>query len=345
MRKNLLPDYPHCGSSNEHYQMTGSSSSGKFHNAGFGCPCGSHFEYTSAYGSHMLVCFWADQLRRKIGDLVGEFPSLYLYWTEHVVLPTWRHREMHEAEEAKSEVLAWWDAPAGSIQHKMPPRVPPQLTVFVSEGTFSKDGWTEIKDSLWIASSQMRIPEDPALAQHKTKLGRIFSGLTTAFPGVSLGQISFIDNGYLGRLSSLTEPWVRWTLKDATFTMGPRKRVWCIQVDAPAGFSTMEIEPVATKDQVTYLVDGPLVHMDRDQFRNMLESFFKEENRGQEQVFIDQLVDSHPPDGKVVRDRPVPGIAHELIIHAWGLDKTLEYLILLTRAVLELDLKSEKPTP
>jgi len=209
-----------------------------------------------------------------------------------------------------------------------PPQAPDSFVLFY----WSKAGWFKVDPTY---SATLDVPEDPILVNNREFFTDVWSALESATGYGIARPVEEIKNQYGG-----IEPWYTFPFGDAVFTIGWRKRVVSIQVETTEGLDTKAIRALAIdRDKVTYIAEGPMGIETADDLKALLEEEAKtEENVSQD--LIDKLVAMHRenhPDGKATRvggwqdDRPV---AHKIEVHAWGKDKTVEYLSTLCREAL-----------
>lgn len=137
-----------------------------------------------------------------------------------------------------------WRQPSGFEEQDLPPQVPESVTVFHPLG----DGeWKAINRS---NTTDIEVPADPIRVRHDAYFDEVFAALEG-----ELGQFERVEvkNEYCG---AKNEPWYKFILGGFTFTVGPRKRVIAIKVDAPGGIDTESIRSVARADKTTYTADG-----------------------------------------------------------------------------------------
>lgn len=321
-----LPDCPHCHAPSDTFTPGGLSSGPGYLNRGFGCPCGAWIQYTERPGGNLMVFFTEDQLvpREDLGEGVKGFPQAYQDWLDDAVFPTWRYRTRNLT----------------SIF--VPPKTPDELAVFVRVMKEGGVGWAQITGELREVSRNLKVPEDPVVTDNRLFLDTVFARLAHQI-GTHISYTE-IDNRYTPSGTKGVPNWVEFELGDSTFRMGWRKRVVAIQVTTPQGLPIEAIEPIAKADRVTFSVLGKPLHIaTREAYATYLERVLQADiDRGCEGESLERtrrilatLVEGFPEEGgKDVTDLPEPGLAHRLEIHAWSLDKTVEYLTVLCQAAL-----------
>lgn len=213
----------------------------------------------------------------------GEFPKDGLNWINATLLLVWRDvQERLTAARATVEKESWdafceceglpqgtkidamdkgqterframfgelykedrWRRPSGFEVQDLPPQVPESITVFhpMGDGEWKMINHTETAD--------IEIPADPVRVRHDTYFNEVFAALEGEFGKFERVEVK---NEYCG---AENEPWYQFTLGSITFTVGPRKRVIAIKVDAPDGINTECIRSVAQADETTYTADG-----------------------------------------------------------------------------------------
>lgn len=137
-----------------------------------------------------------------------------------------------------------WRSPAGFEEQSLPPQIPRSVTVYHPLGGCE---WKEINHA---ETADIEIPADPVRVRHDAYFGEVFANLEEEFGEISRTEVK---NEYCGAES---EPWFRFVLGSLTFTVGPRKRVIAVKVDASEGFDTESIRSVASADDTAYTADG-----------------------------------------------------------------------------------------
>ncbi len=172
-------------------------------------------------------------------------------------------------------------------------------------------------------------PEDPILRHNREFFEKVWTALSSNL-GQALPSIIETRNRYGG-----IQPWFTFTLNGDEFTIGWRKRVIAIEVITPneAGILTTDIAALAAADGVTYDTHGPLRHTTAVEYEAALTASYPD---GSQQTSIGWVIEhfkeSHP-DGKPMRlSARLSPVAHQIDIHAWGLEKTVQYLTVLCQA-------------
>lgn len=137
-----------------------------------------------------------------------------------------------------------WRRPPGFEDQGLPPQVPESVTVLYPTG----DGEWKMIDPAETVS--IEIPADPIRVRHDAYFNEVFTSLER-----ELGKFERVEvkNEYCG---AKNEPWYQFALGSFIFTVGPRKRVITIKVDAPDGINTESIRKAAQADGTTYTADG-----------------------------------------------------------------------------------------
>lgn len=137
-----------------------------------------------------------------------------------------------------------WQKPAGFEEQALPPMVPQSVTIFHP----TEDGEWKMVDHA--ETVDIEVPADPIRVRHDAYFTEVFAALES-----ELGKIERVEvkNEYCG---SDNEPWYKFSLGKSTFTIGPRKRVIAIKIDAPDGINTDAIRSTAQADETTYTADG-----------------------------------------------------------------------------------------
>jgi hypothetical protein len=137
-----------------------------------------------------------------------------------------------------TKLLAFWRyAKENEATPGIPPEVPEGFTAIVYEG---ENTWN-IRNTTGIVA-----PEDPIFTKHKR-----FWAILLAQLGIR--NYRTIKNEYCG---SPLEPWYEFQLYGCTWKMGPRKRVFVIEVEAPEtlekSLDFIALKLAAKTDQVTF---------------------------------------------------------------------------------------------
>lgn len=210
-----------------------------------------------------------------------------------------------------------------------PPKAPEGFAMYYWH---RQEGWCVVSPAV---SQIIEPPEDPILTRNREFFTAVWAAVEENL-GTGLPEREKIKNGYGGR-----EPWYTFTINGVTFTAGWRKRVVSIKAESPTGLPTGAIKALADRDRVTHEAFGPVITRTADD----LERLIREESAGKSNPYseetIQMLVDDHReryPDGEQTRDggwKNDRTEAHKLLIHAWGKDKTIEYLTTLIQTVQE----------
>jgi hypothetical protein len=208
-----------------------------------------------------------------------------------------------------------------------PPRLPPLsgLEVLYWDGA----GWEPVSSSL---SWDQEVPEDPIITRNRDFFDAVWVGVEEGI-GCDLPPRSETENRYGGK-----EPWYTFDLGDYTMTAGWRHRVVSIKVESngSATIPTEALKALADRDKVTFTTYGPKTLMTAES----LEAEIREEEpdlpENQLKAAINAFRENHP-DGKMMEPIRSADLshAHKIIIHAWGKDKTIEYLIAACKTVAE----------
>lgn len=175
-------------------------------------------------------------------------------------------------------------------------------------------------------SATLTPPEDPVLRCNREFFTDVWIDVGRNIER-DLPPITETKNEYGG-----IEPWYTFTLNGNVFTVGWRKRVVSITVDAPNGLTTEDIRTVALADKVTYSAYGPSELVMPDEFAASMGGF--------EGPVVERIITSFRntyPNGNMMRAGGYldeMAVAHLLNVHAWGKEKTVEYLTILCRTVL-----------
>lgn len=255
-------------------------------------------------------------------------------------------------DEAKAFITATWGTayPAGSYLplpdhlkgNVYPPQAPniPGVRIFVqvrhieSGSTFGAKSEVAFGDQNWEPidydhSASLVAPEDPILRRNREFFqdvwAQVAQNLAVEFP-----QVREVENEYNG-----IAPWYSFTVNGDVFTVGWRKRVVSISVDAPSGLDTQEIATLAAADQVTYSTNGPLRIVTPDEYETELLASINDmpEQKPLVEAVMSNFRNTHP-NGREMRLSNKDKVAHTVLIHAWGKEKTVEYLTSLCRTSL-----------
>lgn len=266
---------PECLCGTQQWNPGGGTFSPGLHSQWFTCNhCGRPAIDIGNSGGHAFIISTNDN---------GEFPKDGLNWINSTLLLVWRDvQERLTAARDMVEKEAWdafcvreglpqgtkidtmdkgqterlramfdelyqenrWRRPAGFEKQDLPPQIPESITVFHPT---EDDEWKMIDHA---ETADVEIPADPVRVRHDAYFNEVFAALEN-----ELGQFDRVEikNEYCG---AENEPWYQFTLGDFTFTVGPRKRVIAIKVDAPDGIDTESIRSVAQADETTYMADG-----------------------------------------------------------------------------------------
>lgn len=204
-------------------------------------------------------------------------PEPVLEWMNTVVLPTWRAKaeEIREAqkpivedcqrracetlglpidveykdipEDKHEEWCKIWQElhanpdyrlPAGVSYPPIPPQMPEGITCYVLT---LDDTWRKVSREETLDLTQ---PPDPIKVHHDKFFTEIFHGFANEL-GLDDIPREEIRNEYCG---AENEPWFRFILGPNTITLGPRKRVYAIQINAPDGFHTEDLRKVVVDE-------------------------------------------------------------------------------------------------
>lgn len=279
MNGNELPDCL-CGAKS--WNPKGGSFSPTLNQYNFWCPnCERYSIFMSNGGGNVLLMF-PPKNESLPDDVVNT-------WMNDVLLPTWRDCKQR-LEEARVPIEdRWWnyacdeiDVPHGTTYDKVPedrkeqwgsfwdtlkhyslyrtpgeafkkpvipPLLPEGLTAYLLvEGRKGASKWEKVDPE---ESLSQVVPPDPIRVKHDAFYEKVFTDLK-----ISLGidfTIEHVPNEYCG---AKVEPWFKFTLGENTLTVGPRKRVTAIKVNAPKGISTEVIRAAAMEVETTYVADG-----------------------------------------------------------------------------------------
>lgn len=187
------------------------------------------------------------------------------------------------------------------------------LGVYALDGTF----WIEVDPEY---SRTLEVPKDPHLLWNTRFFRSVFREVQKN-TSVKLPRKHQTKNLYGG-----TEPWYRWTLNGCTFVAGWRKRVVSISVSFPTPVECEHFDDLIRKDNVTggtacgkkYVKIEDLQGMTPELAKTMREWY------PDGQVLVD--VDSNETD---------PPTCTTACAHAWGKDKCIEYLTMLTEMAMK----------
>jgi len=310
----MLPeDLPKCicGS---HAWESGGATIGRMTQQSFACSnCGREGLFLSAHScdgfltatdmnSHMpylnrvlLVTWraWGEKIEAARDEFVIRKSASFF---DAFNLPADTKREQMSKEVEQAADIFWdqlynhdeYRRPSGFKDTPLPPKLPAGLSIFLMRGSKDNRDWYLVNRA---DTEKLEIPPDPVRTRHDECYGPIFPKLAQQL-GVDILRRE-VPNQYCG---ASNEPWFEFELGQATFTVGPRKRVTAIKVKAPLGIATDAIRAVAQADDTTYEAYG-------------------QAGVGGWQAEIDP--------------------AYTLEIHAWGREKLEEYLLLLGQAALQ----------
>jgi hypothetical protein len=191
---------------------------------------------------------------------------------------------------------------------------------------FVEGAWDKVDPAM---SATLKAPEDPLLVHNREFFDDVFAQVAHGLGEDSLARVE-TKNGYGGN-----RPWYAIRLGNAVVVAGWRKRVVSITVELETGFSAVDMQALAKRDSVTYSAYGPLVVQTADD----LDALLLKDGRVDDDLRADLVANYREkhPDGNLERDgggNDPRETAMKLGIHAWGKDKTVEYLTTLCRAVL-----------
>jgi hypothetical protein len=191
-----------------------------------------------------------------------------------------------------------------------------------------EDRWEYVDPEV---SATLGVPEDPILVRNREFFDDVFAQVRANIEQ-PLCPVAKTKNRYGG-----LEPWYTFQLGNAVIVTGWRKRVVRIGVELETGFPTEDIRALAVdRDKVTYTASGPLINRSAED----LEKALRESESDLSDKLVNDMVTHHRethPDGEMARDggyNDERETAMKLIVHAWGKEKTVEYLTTLCRAVL-----------
>jgi hypothetical protein len=344
-----LPSCPHCGG--EEFQSWGAQIAPGFHQEGFKCPCGAFVKFIAHRGGNLLTYFRAEQ----VAD--DDLPKAWADWVNGTLLPTWRdveeRWEKHKTEEwdlwiarvfkpkfpdldyPKGE-LSYYDLPdeakamidetfGGTGPQKIGEYLPvPEELLDVPVPPAAPEGFAMYyrdKDGDWIwidpkVSAKLAVPEDPILRRNREFFDAVWQGVGEAL-GTPLPDREETDNRYGG-----IEPWYTFKLAGAEFVVGWRKRVVSIGVRREEMFNAVNIRDLAKTDRVTYEAFLGLEAVETPVEEAAKTSKDPEEALRQLRAMFPEGTVRHRPGGWQADFEE----ANEIQVHAWGRDKTVEYL-------------------
>jgi hypothetical protein len=223
-------------------------------------------------------------------------PAEVNQWVNDVMLPTWRDRSAKLKAHGDAEWAAWLDEvfrvrfpdctvfPDHSVSYHdlpeearaaideqfgkdirvrgtyhplpeeltttvYPPRIPTATVaeVWVATARGEDPAWVRVDP---VQSAQKAVPRDPIVVASEAYFAEVWLAVEQAL-GKPLPDRIEVKNEYGG-----VEPWYSFTLSGATFTVGWRKRVVNVRVNAAAPFSAKEIRALGARDETTYYIDG-----------------------------------------------------------------------------------------
>jgi len=197
----------------------------------------------------------------------------------------------------------------------VPPKAPDGFDMYYRD----KNG-----DWIWVdpkQSAALEVPEDPILRRNREFFDAVWSRVGEAL-GTPLPAREEVKNEYGG-----IEPWYTFGLAGAEIKIGWRKRVVSINVRRSVMFNALNIRSIAVdRDNVTYEAFQGLAKVEMP-----IEDVVKDES-------LLLMFREMYPDGKVMmRDggwKAKHAEVNEVLVHAWGQDKTVEYLTLLCQSLL-----------
>jgi len=356
-----LPSCPHCGG--QEFQSWGANIGPGFSQQGFKCPCGTYVKFIGDRGGNLLTFFRADQQTTDEYDAI-HFPKEWGDWVNGALMPTWRdfseRWEAHKKEEwnlwlAKEfyprfpEFTEYGNGQSRWTYYDLPdeaqkmiddqfggPNVvqrygeylpfPPELqdVVVPPRAPEGFDMYYRDKNGDWIwvdpkQSAKLEPPEDPILRRNREFFDAVWSRVGEAL-GTPLPAREEAQNEYGG-----IEPWHTFTFGGAAFKIGWRKRVVSINVRREEMFSAVDIRDLAKEDNVTYEAFKGLEKVEFD-----IDGVAKTEDQKK------ALREMYPEGTVKMRDGGYKAKfdeVNEVLVHAWGQDKTVEYLTALCQAV------------
>jgi hypothetical protein len=223
------------------------------------------------------------------------------------------------------QVGVYLELPDDLIVPLYPPAMPEieGVVVLYREGA----AWTFVDPE---HSQTLEVPEDPILANNREFFddvwARVGEAIERPFP-----PRAETKNQYGG-----IEPWYAFQIGNAVVVAGWRKRVVSIKVELETGFPTEDIHTLAAADNTTYQAWGPLITRTAEDF----EAIVREQEPNLEDEEIAKFVAIHRerhPTGEMTREggwKDDRSTAMKLEVHAWGKDKTIEYLTTLCRTLI-----------
>lgn len=193
------------------------------------------------------------------------------------------------------------------------PVYPPQLPVIpgVVSYFWGTVDWNPIDHQ---HSLSLPLIEDPILARNREFFDDVWAQVGKQL-GETLPAAVPVKNEYGG-----IEPWYSLNYRGATVTLGWRKRVVSLRVETARSISVKLLKALATRDGVTF-------EATRGKVRKPIEEVFSNTDlKSLRQCF---------PDGMIEVDEPgdTGSGATQVTIHAWGKDKTVEYLSAMCRSL------------
>lgn len=283
-----LPDCPSCGGF--YFSPGGSTISSSMLNANHTCAakgCDMHvWELSTGAGHVVLFLNKDDNAQSQIAN----------DWVNKVLLVTWRDRKSKLAAFHEVEWQAWLDEVFRKLYPQFPvsddycisypdlsddaknmvnaifgknfnergnylqlppelkcdvypSQLPPELKHVYFRRTDGLAGaeWQRVDPRV---SSLLTPPRDPILVSNERFFATVWPAVEKAL-GVLLPVRSEVKNEYGG-----AEPWYRFMLNGATFTVGWRKRVINIEVTSPNPIPAAEILGLAVRDNTSYWANG-----------------------------------------------------------------------------------------
>jgi hypothetical protein len=333
---------------------------------GFTCTnCNAPVSLVSRAGGTLLAYF-APGVCEVSEDGFRQVPPAYLTYVNDTLLKTWRVRsdamKAHENKEWETwvaqEFKPQWpdlDYPSGKLSYyDLPddaraaidavfggtnevrkvgnyltipeglqkPVVPPQVPQAVHDGTWVflsriESGWERLDPA---ATVDLPIPRDPLIVRNEEFWNDVFTQVEQAieqpFP-----ERAETPNGYSNRPNA--EPWYTFTLAGTEFRVGWRKRVTSLTLTFPQPKAVGDIHALADRDSVTYSAkSAPRDFIIADEIE-----------KESEREMLTRLYESGviPDYDRLPDDAPE---ALSVTIHAWGKDKTIEYLTQMCRTAI-----------
>lgn len=181
-------------------------------------------------------------------------------------------------------------------------------------------------------SSTLNVPEDPILRRNREYFDKVWTQVSANIEQ-DLPPRTETKNGYGG-----IEPWYTFSLNNTTFTVGWRKRVVSIQFEAEQPIDVRDLRDLATADAVTYIAEGPFTWVSPAEFEAAIRLLPETESTPDLSDYLIKSFRENHPDGQ--RRRAMDGLdgkrdqANHVEVHAWTLNKTIEYLTRLCRAAI-----------